>query len=333
MKDVADSEWEETLPLEGPGRRLQILREAQELGRPRAASLLHLDDSKLEALEKDDYEKLPGSVFVRGYLKNYARLLNVPADQILAQYDRIKPAEERRPNLQISSIKHEVGSGHLFVRLMTWGITISLIALAVIWWRGQFHWPLLSETTNDSVDVNTEVHVTERADLASFQDTYDNQPVTDDSENNLILPLLTRGNNHVDSMLQDTAVHPPEGEGEKIVRLPNSGNTDEPLTSEPPILMSNVDKASESSSSRESAGDITIELIADCWVSIRDASGSFKIRNVLKQGTQSVLKGHPPYKIILGRASAVRLKVKGKVFDLAPYTKDDVARLTLNPDL
>lgn len=333
MKEVTDSEWQEQMPPEGPGKRLRILREAQELGRTRAASLLHLDENKLEALEKDDYEKLPGSVFVRGYLKNYARLLNVPADQILAQYDRIKPAEERRPNLQVASIKDDIGSGHLLVRIMTWGMIIGVIAMVAIWWRTQFDWTLLSETRDESVDIITEVDITDRTGLASLPNLFDNQPVEKDGETNLMLPPLTSNEDHPDLMQEVTTTTQPISEDEKIVPLPTTNSVPETETSDHTVVTPAIDSAVQPSSSGATAGEIIIELIDDCWVSIKDASGSFKIQNILKQGTQQVLKGDPPYKIVLGRASAVRLIVNGEVFDLAPFTQGDVARLTLNPDL
>ena len=339
MKEVTNSEWQEKLPPEGPGKRLKILREAQELGRPKAASLLHLDESKLEALEKDDYEKLPGSVFVRGYLKNYARLLNVPADQILAQYDRIKPAEERKPNLYVSSIRDDIGSGHLMVRLMTWGVLIGLVAMIVIWWRTQFDWTLLSATKDESDDIIAEVDITERTGLASLPDLFDNQPVENNGETNLTLPPLTGNEDSLDLMQKDTTAPQPSSEDEKIAALPTttSGNildtrTEEHQTEEHHEVNPTVDSAEQPSSSGTTAGDIIIEIMDDCWVSIKDASGTFKIHSILKKGTQRVLKGEPPYKIVLGKALAVRMTVNGEEYDLAPHTRGGVARLTLQPD-
>ena len=45
-----------------------------------------------------------------------------------------------------------------------------------------------------------------------------------------------------------------------------------------------------------------------------------------------MLGGSPPYKLVLGNASAVSITVDGKPFDLTPYIRGKVARLTLNPD-
>lgn len=70
-------------PTEGPGRRLRAARQAKGIGLDKVASQLHLGQHLLEALEQDDYERLPGAVFVRGYIRNYARLLGIDKESLL----------------------------------------------------------------------------------------------------------------------------------------------------------------------------------------------------------------------------------------------------------
>ena len=42
--------------------------------------------SSVERIEADRFDELPGEVFVRGFLKSYARALGVPAEEVLARY-------------------------------------------------------------------------------------------------------------------------------------------------------------------------------------------------------------------------------------------------------
>ena len=136
-EDEADSP-----PLDGPGRQLRLVREEKGLDLERVAALLHLSTEKLTALEADDYQHLPGAVFVQGYLRNYARLLEVPVEPLLSAFHKLHHGRERPPELHISQVRHEVRSSHVLVRLMTWFIVVGLIALVVIWWRGYLQWPL-----------------------------------------------------------------------------------------------------------------------------------------------------------------------------------------------
>ncbi|OQX46474.1 MAG: hypothetical protein B0D86_01580, partial [Candidatus Sedimenticola endophacoides] len=63
----ADEELSQGAP-QGPGAELRRQREARELDVAQAAAMLHLSQGMLVALEADDYEQLPGAVFVQGYL-------------------------------------------------------------------------------------------------------------------------------------------------------------------------------------------------------------------------------------------------------------------------
>ena len=65
----------------GPGQRLQSAREAISLSIEEVSARLHLDTRTLGNLEADNYDKLPAPTFVRGYLRSYARLLNISADR------------------------------------------------------------------------------------------------------------------------------------------------------------------------------------------------------------------------------------------------------------
>ncbi len=42
--------------------------------------------SSVERIESDQFDELPGEVFVRGFLKSYARAVGLDADDVLARY-------------------------------------------------------------------------------------------------------------------------------------------------------------------------------------------------------------------------------------------------------
>jgi len=68
------------------GARLAAAREACELDRRVVANELNLDVGIVEALENDDKSALPAAIFVKGYLRNYARLVGLPEDEIVRDY-------------------------------------------------------------------------------------------------------------------------------------------------------------------------------------------------------------------------------------------------------
>ncbi|MGH8320859.1 MAG: helix-turn-helix domain-containing protein, partial [Gammaproteobacteria bacterium] len=69
------------------GAQLRTAREARKLPIHKAAQDLHVSDDILSALERDEYRTLGAPIFVRGHLRNYARLLGLPEDEVLAAYE------------------------------------------------------------------------------------------------------------------------------------------------------------------------------------------------------------------------------------------------------
>jgi len=65
-----------------PGRRLQAAREKLGWNEADVARKLHMSVSFVRAIEADDYERLPEATFIKGYMRNYARLLEIPADEV-----------------------------------------------------------------------------------------------------------------------------------------------------------------------------------------------------------------------------------------------------------
>ncbi|MDE0509399.1 MAG: helix-turn-helix transcriptional regulator [Gammaproteobacteria bacterium] len=66
-----------------------MLREAREksgLSVFEVAEKLHLTEHYVHALESEDYEKLPSEVYVKGYIKSYALLLDLDEEQVMGAY-------------------------------------------------------------------------------------------------------------------------------------------------------------------------------------------------------------------------------------------------------
>ena len=95
---MADSEPEiRERRAEGPGRRLRRAREKRGLSAADAADALHLDRSTVEALDSDAFDRLPPVTFVKGYLRAYARLVQLPEEDVLAAFDAVRQPEVERP--------------------------------------------------------------------------------------------------------------------------------------------------------------------------------------------------------------------------------------------
>jgi len=83
----------------GAGARLRAAREAQGLAAADIARHLRLSTHQIEALETDAHDKLPGPVFVRGFLRNYARLVKLDPEAVVASQPSLAPAPSIIPDV------------------------------------------------------------------------------------------------------------------------------------------------------------------------------------------------------------------------------------------
>jgi transcriptional regulator with XRE-family HTH domain len=75
------------------GSYLRNAREARGLDLRDAAQQTRISIHYLKAIEEEDFCKLPGEVFVKGFLKNYARFLRLPEDEVVKLFGECnKPA-------------------------------------------------------------------------------------------------------------------------------------------------------------------------------------------------------------------------------------------------
>ncbi|MEO6023894.1 MAG: helix-turn-helix domain-containing protein [Burkholderiales bacterium] len=75
------------------GQRLAKTREEQGLSVADVAGKLRLSPRQIEALESDDYAHLPGRTIVRGFVKNYARLLQMDQAELLSVFEARTPSD------------------------------------------------------------------------------------------------------------------------------------------------------------------------------------------------------------------------------------------------
>ena len=68
------------------GQHLKGLREAKRMSLAEVARTTRVPAQSIERIEADRFDELPGEVFVRGFLRAYARALEIPADDVLARY-------------------------------------------------------------------------------------------------------------------------------------------------------------------------------------------------------------------------------------------------------
>lgn len=88
----------------GPGTLLRRARELRGITLDEVGASLKMSPRQIEAVENEDYSRLSGATFIRGFIRNYAKLLKIDPIEPLA-------ALEARTALPVAELSMPSGSG------------------------------------------------------------------------------------------------------------------------------------------------------------------------------------------------------------------------------
>ncbi len=119
------------------GERLKRERELREVTLEEITSATRIGPRFLEALENEDWEKLPGGVFNRGFVRAIARYLGLNEEALLGEYDvaygtQVPPVEEHlEPEMSLSSAKWKP----VWLLLGALLLILAIVAGAIFAWK------------------------------------------------------------------------------------------------------------------------------------------------------------------------------------------------------
>ncbi len=261
----------------GAGARLRAAREAQGLAAADIARHLRLSAHQVEALETDAHDKLPGPVFVRGFLRNYARLVKLDPEVVVASQPSLAP-----PPFAIPDVPPAVGAPFSAAPNLSW-LRYAVIGIALLAPLGLY---------------------------LALDDGPETAPLA------VAPPLAT------------APAESGQGGGAAV------RNGDAPAVPAETVATAAVPAAATPVvvPLPRKAGDHVIQLQfeRESWVEVRDSEGRKLYSQLNAAGSSQTINGAPPLTLIIGNAAGVRMTVNDRPYDLAPYVKVDVARLTLD---
>ena len=106
------------------GSLLRRSREERHIDLDDAVSATRIRRNYLEALENEEWSKLPSQVFVKGFLRSYAEFLGLDKEMVRNCYLRTSPSQKYEPRV-FKEVRPQSGRWHLT-------ITLPVLALALI---------------------------------------------------------------------------------------------------------------------------------------------------------------------------------------------------------
>jgi cytoskeleton protein RodZ len=281
----------ELIAAQHAGALLRAGREAAGLSIATVAQQLKLAPRQVMAIEDSDFAGLPGRTFVRGFVRNYARLLRLDPDVVLnALPEAIAPATHDNPSLAATPrpMGEMPAETHVRPSAARWAIPVALVAVVTVAAvyeiaRPPAEHPRATAGANNPAPAALAPAASD-AGLGSARTVLSN-PLADDKA----------------GAVPDNAV----GKSEDPAAVPAAPAPD---VANAPIVLS---------------------FHGTSWVEVRDATGTLVLSVTDNAGGTQTVIGRAPFDVVLGNAGAVDVSWLGKSFDTAPFTRQNVAKFTL----
>ena len=305
---VADLAGESALTA-GVGALLRQAREARGLKVEEVAQTLKLGIRQVEAIEADCWETLPGATIVRGFVRNYARLVQIDSAPLMAKLDGAlaKPADtlavpETRPE---SVTTHTISGSRRDRTVVFAGLGLVGLALAAY---------LLMPNDLSALRDNTQ----------SMLDSLSRKEAPKPAET--VEPATASAAN-APAPAASEPVFPPGATPQQIMN-PQAVTPAEAAPAAPTAPPS-VAPTAAPAAPVAGAPQMRFVFDKDSWLEVRDRDNKVVFSQKLGGGAEQMVSGNGPLSLVIGYAPGVRLFWRGQPVDLAPHTKGDVARLVL----
>lgn len=286
-----------------PGQWLTEAREKLSLSQKEIASRLNLREEIIAALDANNFDELPAATYVRGYIRSYARAVNLNADTIIEIYEATAEAPPEilpdvKPKVQASSRDKPV-------KAMTYLVTFSLVILIIAWWQGQHIVGTDLFMSNSKTSEGGKYP-------GGFTYTYE---------------IVTHPGNPSDASDPDDPVIMPITLAPEISASPGISDSADSLNLEATDQLSLGTPANGDAVTNPAT--LKLDLTAESWIEVYDAKGEKLHVSLAKPGGKIDLTGDAPLSVKLGNARGVKVIFNGKPFDTSAFTKAGVARFQL----
>lgn len=357
----ADTEVMGFAPL---GEVFSSARNAKKLALKDVSNNLRLSVKQIEALENNDFTSLPPAMITRGFIRNYARLLELDAEPLLASY-RVRIPDATPSTLSVKTSMNQImpsRSSNTSVKFV-WLGGLVLLSVAAWFYYANYMQKTAKQNTENIAATSASEPVTEviplpevalpAAERQSQAEIVDAQTAVNavDAKDTVtqVLPTVPTIPPKVEPAsnppVNNPAINNPVVVTQNL-QLPKEATVDYNSLKEKslqkatlPSVASGTDvkvKAPElansglkTDSSIAAIKGVNLAVTEQTWVRVTDKSGAVVYEKMLQANSTDGFNGLPPFKMLIGNAKATKLTFLGQQIDLTSKTRNNVARLTL----
>ncbi|HVF33938.1 MAG TPA: RodZ domain-containing protein [Candidatus Saccharimonadia bacterium] len=296
-RDAAASTAAASVPTLSLGARLRNAREARGLSLEQVARSLRIPSARLAEIEHDRHENIGAAVYVRGYLRSYARLVGLPEVVVTAA---LAHAREAPPTLVATrTISRSQHFSARYGTLLVYGVLTAVFVVPLLWAARQ------GALLPDSRPALT------RLDAGSAELPL---PVA-------AAPAPTGGTaaSVASDPVQVELAGPPDAQLPALV----------PPTRPVMATMAPMRSAADEIEPDAAARQVELTLEQPSWVELIGADGTRIEYALLPAGAVRSYEVGDGANLRIGNTRGATLSVDGVRVDLAPHTRSNVARVAI----
>ncbi len=288
-----ESDMEQSAQSGAWGKRLAAIREKNGVTVSAVAAELRLEPKMVELIEAEDLDQLPTAPFVKGYLRHYARMMDVDVTPILEAYGRVCGVDA--PGLTKINRLYESTSKDAAPRSTTWIIVAVIVVSLAAWWWTQ---------------------------LITFKNAPEEEAVVELSE---AVPATA-----MDTVPVDNGATVSGEEGGELLLPQLQGSVETPAAVSPtPESVAVIKTEVATPLAAAGTSTITLKFTQESWVDITDATGARLFVDLAKSNSSQTVTGKPPFNVLLGNSEGVAIEYNSKPYDQRPHNSKGVSRFTL----
>jgi len=316
-----------------PGQKLKQAREKLGIQLADIASNLHLSKQYIKAIEEDDFKALPGITFVRGYIRLYARQVQLPETDLIATFEEMRSVSEDVEVIDsLSLLKKRPQWRDSPISWTSYLVLTVVMALTTIWW---WNADVIDSVVNgaDQVSIvgSDGVLITETLsgeELDSDVVLKRTDIVAIPQAESLSKPaLVVAGDSRpVKTKIKTSIVLDLHKQVEKTA-ISNNVNTDADNIDDKKQVDTNIANVAVVEDT------LFMSFTGECWVRIGDAND--KTIHVSLRGDGEVLrvKGIAPFHVKFGDATVVAVKFNERAIPVPqPSGQSNVVKFVISPE-
>ena len=296
------------------GGMLRAAREAAGVHIAALAVALKVPVSKLEALEADNYAALPDTVFVRALASSVCRTLKMDAAPVLALLPQTKSPQLATQSAGLNApVKGSVGKSSPSSSASFGSPSRAVAVIVVLLLIGAL-----------AVLLFPDRHGSSPADPVTMAPAPAAPP--GDEAPSIAEPGIERGVASDGSAAgTGSAAMAPGAAGGTAV--PPAAAPDAPLAAaSAPAVAAQGAVTSPAAPAAAPSSTLVLRARSQSWIQVRDAAGKTVLERTLAADESVAVAAPPPLAVVIGRADATEVFVRGRPFDLASVSRENVAR-------